>query len=245
MRQTCRRPSDIRSESISMAEETQATQQSTFDPETFRTTLMSELKDEFSKMLGGHVKELKKEMAKVQTTAKPAETASSGTEETVPASTTGTATQKAEENKANLELKRMREQLDQLTQKATAAEKAKLEAERVSAIKDAMSGIQFKDDSASRFFFKSISTDIERDEDGSLVAKGADGNYLPVTDYVKQQAELLPGLIAPKGLGGSGAVAGKKTASTGLTLEDIKPGMTKEQKDAIWAQIRQAQQGTA
>ena len=93
--------------------------------------------------------------------------------------------------------------------------------------------------------FRAVKDDITRSEDGRLLSKGPDAkslqDYLAV--FVQENPELLPARIA----GGSGAKASARNASSdascGIELEQIKPGMKKEDLDRVRQEIaRIAQQ---
>ena len=85
--------------------------------------------------------------------------------------------------------------------------------------------------------FKAIKDDIMRTEDGRLQAKGAEGKSLQeyLNHFVQENPELLPARMS----GGSGAPpsprAGSQSEAPGFQLEQIKPGMNKEE----WERIRQ------
>ena len=78
--------------------------------------------------------------------------------------------------------------------------------------------------------YKAIRDDIQRTEDGRLVAKNLNGE-LPVADYLQQFIQDNPELLPARITGGSGAGTGQKApnapAAT-LELEKIRPGMSKE-----------------
>ena len=154
-------------------------------------------------------------------------------------------------NTAMLQMQRQIKDLTKRTADLTAERdserKQKLETERVAAVERAASSIPFKDDKARGFFLKSILPDITRDEDGQLVAKTDSGPVL-FTEYIQQQAQSLPDLLAPKGSGGAGARGGKPGASGGgsgqFQFEDITPeklaSMKPEDKQALFQQLQTA-----
>ena len=88
--------------------------------------------------------------------------------------------------------------------------------------------------------FKAVKDDIQRNEDGRLVAKGDQGE-VPAKEYLKQfvaeNPELLPSRIA----GGSGATAANRGASGnagGATdLEKLRPGMNPDELEKIRQEI--------
>jgi hypothetical protein len=206
-----------------MAEETQ--QQ--FDADAFKSSIMEDI----TKMMNGITKELKKDLVKAITPKAVPTPEPAAQEEPAPTSVSAASpTQNAEINKTNLQVKKLMETVENLTKQLNTTTAEKLEAQRISSIKDAMAGIPFKDETSSKLFFKAITSDIVRDDEGNLVAK-TDGGYLPVADYIKNVAETTPGLMAPQGRGGSGATPGK--LAKGYSLDDIKPGMPADQQAAI------------
>ena len=78
--------------------------------------------------------------------------------------------------------------------------------------------------------YRAIKDDIQRTEDGRLVARGNQGDQ-PVTDYLQQFIQDNPELMPARITGGSGAGTGHKAPSapsTTLELEKIRPGMSAE-----------------
>lgn len=117
------------------------------------------------------------------------------------------------------------------------------EAERSSAVRSELQrlGVQKID-----LAFRAVKDDIQRTEDGRLIAKTASGD-LPVKEYlahfVNENPELLPARIT----GGSGATSTSKapTASPGggFDIDKIRPGMPKEELERARLEIsRIAQQ---
>ena len=212
---------------------TEEVKNETFDADGFKASVL----DEVNKMIQGVAKDwnknLEKQFAKLQTSApepKPNDDQGNKGNPSISAEVN------AELQKRDRELSKLTESVSKLTQERDTERTARMESERVSAIKDAMSTIQFRDDVAARSLFKIVNPDIVRDEDGNIVAK-TDKGFLPVDDYVKTTAESLPGLLAAQGRGGSGATPGK-TATKGYTFDDIKPGNTPEKNAEILRYIQ-------
>ena len=86
--------------------------------------------------------------------------------------------------------------------------------------------------------YRYVREDIQRAEDGRLVAKGENG-ALPLKDYLTQfvndNPELLPARIA----GGSGMASTQKNApgGGGIDLDKIRPGMSPEDLDRVRQEI--------
>ena len=87
--------------------------------------------------------------------------------------------------------------------------------------------------------FRAVKDEIQRTEDGRLVAKGDHGevglrDYL--SQFVNENPELLPARIA----GGSGLSASHKppaSASGSVDLDKIKPGMSPEEAERVRQEI--------
>src|SRR5579864_2001376 len=86
--------------------------------------------------------------------------------------------------------------------------------------------------------YRAVKDDIQRGEDGRLIAKGSQGE-VPVREYlanfVQENPELLPARIT----GGSGMGSGPKVAPNvgGLDLDKIRPGMSPEELDKARQEI--------
>jgi hypothetical protein len=86
--------------------------------------------------------------------------------------------------------------------------------------------------------FRAVRDDIYRTDDGRLQAKGADGKSLQeyLAGFVQENPELLPARIT----GGSGAQAPARNsapAASGITIDEIRPGMSKEELDRVRKEI--------
>jgi len=111
------------------------------------------------------------------------------------------------------------------------------EAERHTAIRRELQkhGVQKLD-----LAFKAVSDDIQRAEDGRLVAK-LDGEERPLAEYIQlfvaENPELLPARIA----GGSGATGAARPVAvppaSPLDLDSIHPGMSAEEMERVRREI--------
>lgn len=87
--------------------------------------------------------------------------------------------------------------------------------------------------------FKAVKDDIVRTEDGRLQARGAEGKSMQeyLTSFVQENPELLPARIA----GGSGAQSGGRPAAqgagTGVEIDKIHPGMSKDDMERVRQEI--------
>jgi len=130
---------------------------------------------------------------------------------------------------ANIE-KLLKQTNDRLETTDKAREAAELKAkvtEKNSAIKQALSALQFTDPGALDDAFAAVAGQIDFDPDsGELI-----GNGLPVAEFVKGFIEeKKPYLLAPVNKGGAGAGSGNRKGGTpGTQFEDIRPGMTAQQ----------------
>jgi hypothetical protein len=86
--------------------------------------------------------------------------------------------------------------------------------------------------------FKVVKDDIQRTEDGRLVAKGMQGE-VPVRDYLTQFVNDNPELLPARMAGGSGIGPVQKIAPAGgsLDLDKIRPGMNPEELDRVRQEI--------
>jgi hypothetical protein len=87
--------------------------------------------------------------------------------------------------------------------------------------------------------FRAVKDDIVRAEDGRLQARGPEGKTLQdyLAGFVQENPELLPARIA----GGSGAQhparGVQQGVSSGIELDKIKPGMSKDEHDRVRQEI--------
>lgn len=86
--------------------------------------------------------------------------------------------------------------------------------------------------------FRAVRDDIVRTEDGRLVAK-SDSGEVAIKEYLskflQENPELLPGRIP----GGSGAGPGQRTpvATSGIDINNIRPGMSPEELDKVRQEV--------
>jgi hypothetical protein len=86
--------------------------------------------------------------------------------------------------------------------------------------------------------FKAVRDEIVRAEDGRLQAKGPEQKSLQqyLSEFVQENPELLPARIS----GGSGAQASSRNSmqgGSGIEIDKIKPGMSKEDMDRVRQEI--------
>jgi len=118
------------------------------------------------------------------------------------------------------------------------AEKAARHGEirRVMSSKDVLGEHAYATPEAAEDFFTLVADQVTRGDDGSLVL-----DNLPLTDALKGRVAKKPWYLAAKNIGGSGAGGGgARGGGARVTLDDIKPGMTAEQRAKAQAEIAQA-----
>ncbi|HTR35955.1 MAG TPA: hypothetical protein VMH80_08650 [Bryobacteraceae bacterium] len=86
--------------------------------------------------------------------------------------------------------------------------------------------------------YRAVKDDIQRDEDGRLIARGASGE-VPLRDYLTQFVQDNPELLPARMTGGSGMGSGPKAASHtgGLDLDKIRPGMSPEELEKVRQEV--------
>jgi hypothetical protein len=149
-------------------------------------------------------------------------------------------------HKAELaEERKRREQLEQrvnqLVEENRQSREVAEEAEKSSTIRGELQKLGVsKIDLAFRF----VKDDIQRAEDGRLIARGSEGEvslkeYL--SNFVHENPELLPARIT----GGSGTGPVQKAASHGgLDLDKIRPGMSAEDLERVRQEISRVASST-
>ncbi len=86
--------------------------------------------------------------------------------------------------------------------------------------------------------YRAVKDDIQRDEDGQLIARGGSGE-MPLRDYLTQFVQDNPELLPARMTGGSGMGSGPKAASHtgGLDLDRIRPGMSPEELEKVRQEV--------
>jgi len=87
--------------------------------------------------------------------------------------------------------------------------------------------------------YKAVKDDIQRTEDGRLVARTGQGD-LDLKDYLTHFVSENPELLPARMVGGSGASGTQRTAgsyTSTFDLEKIRPGMSREDLDRARAEI--------
>jgi len=136
--------------------------------------------------------------------------------------------------KLNLALK----ERDQRTQDAEArAEKA----DKAAKLNAALGKQDLHGSDAYNAAFKIFEGEVKKDDEGNWT--GPDGSPLDV--YIdKQLSEKHTYFLKPRDVGGAGASGSGRRKESSIQYEDIKPGMTKEQRAAAYARVSElARQG--
>ncbi len=86
--------------------------------------------------------------------------------------------------------------------------------------------------------YRAVRDDIQRAEDGRLVARGTQGE-VPVKDYLAQFVQENPELLPARMTGGSGMSAAPKTppSSGAVDMDKIRPGMNPEELEKVRQEI--------
>jgi len=86
--------------------------------------------------------------------------------------------------------------------------------------------------------YKAVKDDIQRANDGRLVARNEQGE-IPVRDYLTRFVQENPELLPARMTGGSGVGSGAKVTSSpgGLSIEKIRPGMSAEELERVRQEI--------
>ncbi|MBV8846158.1 MAG: hypothetical protein JO307_25405 [Bryobacterales bacterium] len=150
---------------------------------------------------------------------------------------------RAEQSKAEpgyktelLEERRRRETLEQrVNELVTETERARAKAEEAERSASIRAELQKLGVAKVELAYKAVKDEIQRGEDGRLMAQdGVDmKDYL--TRFVGENPELLPARLA----GGSGASAGQRSSGgqAAIDIDKIKPGMSAEELDRVRQEI--------
>jgi hypothetical protein len=130
----------------------------------------------------------------------------------------------------------LEQRLNQLVDENRKARAAAEESERNSQIRSELQRLGVaKIDLA----FRAVKDEIVRGEDGRLQAKGPDGK--PLQDYIAQFVQENPELLPARIAGGSGVNSGSRKTPAAvepvISLDQIKPGMNKEDLDRVRQEI--------
>jgi hypothetical protein len=226
-----------------------AGQPGAFDATAFRTELRTELLTEIRKDLNGIAKSLKTDISKLleKKAEPPAGEPPAGEPPVDPTDPKIDPVLNAKFQKHEREMAELKKKYEAAEAKSEAAERARLETERVTFVRNTLNELSFGDQSKRELFFKATQGDVKYDDEGRLVVE-TDSGVLPAADWLKTQAETTYSfMLASKGGGGAGAGPGNKRDSgvrggpvkmSDLTPEKInamKPEERAEQMQQILA----------
>lgn len=86
--------------------------------------------------------------------------------------------------------------------------------------------------------FRLLKDDIYRGEDGELYAD-VEGARMPYREYLRHFISENPEFLPPRITGGSGASGGGRgeISASGIDIEEIRPGMSREQMTRAWKEV--------
>jgi hypothetical protein len=154
--------------------------------------------------------------------AKPAKPATEGAQAATSATDAAT----------KAEMLALNEKIAALTADNARAKAEAVEASIGRAITEHLATFTFANKDSQEVAFDRIRRAVTRHEDGTLTAGG-----LPLGAFVQNTMATLSGLLAPRATGGAGAAGGAARSAKTLGLEDIKPGMSKEDYQALASQV--------
>ena len=137
----------------------------------------------------------------------------------------------------NAELLQMRRQNEQLMAQMEELTESRQEAQMHAELADRQAQIQailnpfpFANDQSREVAFDYFPSRVERNpETGELIV-----DDLPAADYVKERMSNLNGLLQPRAVGGAGATnSGFRPGAQVPTTEQIKPGMSREERNQV------------
>lgn len=204
-----------------------------FDPEAFKTSFKAEILGEVTKQLNGGLSRLEKTIKAMTggggSGGDGGGTGGNGGDGGDP----GGGDPKPSTKEAR-ELAKLRADLDAEKKSRIETESRAREANRISTLRSELAKHvdPKKLDAAVRIF----GPDVRVLEDGSIVA-GADES--PVGEYLAEAIKQHEYLLLPVQTGGAGATAGNgRRGPAPLTMDQIKPGMSPEERTRAWDAIK-------
>lgn len=193
-----------------------------FDPAAFKADLLAAFKTEMHTTVNGAVGNLRKELTKKVEPVVEAEAEVKPDDKMTPSE------------------RRMQARLDAM-EKERATDKAEILKERESARgekrKSTLTGLLSEAGVAPnrmKSAMAALGVEVKFDEAGQLV--GGD-DETPITEFVTAWIGTNEHFLPPVNKGGAGATSGSGARVKPLTLEEIKPGMSKEARAAAFAAI--------
>jgi hypothetical protein len=148
---------------------------------------------------------------------------------------------KAQLDRMNREVERLKKESADQSKAAKAAQEAAEKANRESALSTALAGFEFTNDDARRLVASQFMSQLNRAADGTLVV-----GDLPVVDAIKNALEgPLSFALKPKGTPGTGVGAPAAYGNKPLTLDDLDASADPARKAAAQARVVDLMQGRA
>ncbi len=137
--------------------------------------------------------------------------------------------------KERRERRQLQQQLEELQSENRRQRKQSEEAERLALIRE---GLESRGVAKSNLALRLVKEDVARDEEGRLHGS-IEGSRVPLAEYLDRFLAENPEFLPPRITGGSG-VAGRGTrelTASGVDLESIQPGMSREETRAAWKEV--------
>ena len=136
--------------------------------------------------------------------------------------------------------RRRREQLErQVNQLVEENRKTKKQAEESDRHAQIRTELQKLGVTKVELLHKAVKDEIQRAEDGTLVAQTPEGT-VPMKEYLNQVVQEYPEFLPARIAGGSGmTTAPRSNVGSGLELESIRPGMSPDEMQRVRERIAQ------
>jgi hypothetical protein len=135
--------------------------------------------------------------------------------------------------------RRRREELERQVRELSAEnERRRDAADKADRLNRIREGLQQRGVKKANLALRLIADEVERDEDGGLVAEW-EGRTLPLDEYLNRFVAENPEFLPPRIAGGSGAPPreGRERTRSGFDLEAIRPGMSPEEARQAWKEV--------
>ncbi len=132
-----------------------------------------------------------------------------------------------------------RERLErQLNEIATENRRRREEAEESERLNVIREGLEERGVKKTRLALRLVKDDVSRGDDGQLYGE-FDGRRMELGEYLDSFVGENPEFLPPRIAGGSGATGGnsRELSQSGLELESIRPGMSRDESREAWKQV--------
>ncbi len=133
------------------------------------------------------------------------------------------------------ERRQLQQQLEEMQAENRRQRKQADEAQRLSLIRE---GLESRGVAKAKLALRLVKEDVVRDEEGQVYGN-YEGSRLPLTEYLDRFLSENPEFLPPRIAGGSG-VSGRgdrELGVSGMDLESIRPGMSREESRAAWKEV--------